>query len=300
MNFKQDDKALHLAEKALEKDLIKQYKTSLKSIQAELGVFFTKYASGDSMTHADATKFNRLAKLEKEIARELSVLTATNKKTITNGLTNLYDETYFRAAFQFEKGVQAKLGYTTLNQKAVIAAIQNPISGLTLNERLAKNKADIIIGIKQDLTQGIIRGDSYQSISRTLQDRLEKDAAKATRVVQTEGNRIINAARNEATEHAMEVGVKGRKIWVSSLDDSTRDNHGELDGKAADEDGLFYISGGSAAHPGDFGIAEEDINCRCTTRFEIEGFEPTVRRIQGEGVVPYKNYEEWKTAKDAD
>ncbi len=296
MNFKADDISLWKQEASLEKQVISQYKKSLSSIQSLLGGFFTKYADGNEMTYADAAKFNRLARLELEMINELKAMGVTNKKAISSGLASIYDESYYRTAFQFEKAAQAALGYGQLKKSLVVAAIQNPISGLTLNERLEKNRYEIIMKIKEQLVQGLIRGDSYPNISRALQDVLEKDAAKATRLVQTEANRVLNAARGEAIDTAQEAGVKGSKIWVATLDDATRDTHGDLDGEAADEDGLFWVGGYSASMPGDTGAPEEDINCRCTTRFEITGYGPEVRRIRGEGIVSYKTWKEWKNA----
>lgn len=36
-------------------------------------------------------------------------------------------------------------------------------------------------------------------------------------------------------------------------------------------------------------------NCRCTMRFEIEGFPPLVRRSRDDGVIPYQTYNDWRT-----
>jgi hypothetical protein len=41
------------------------------------------------------------------------------------------------------------------------------------------------------------------------------------------------------------------------------------------------------------GIGLLSHNCRCTTRAEFKGFEPTVRRAKGEGIINYKTYDEW-------
>jgi hypothetical protein len=38
-------------------------------------------------------------------------------------------------------------------------------------------------------------------------------------------------------------------------------------------------------------------NCRCDIRFEIEGFEPTIRRSREDGIVPYQTYDTWKEDK---
>lgn len=56
------------------------------------------------------------------------------------------------------------------------------------------------------------------------------------------------------------------KEWLDSSDKDVRDTHRELD--RADpipvEQNFVSSSGATAAFPGDFGVAEEDINCRCS------------------------------------
>jgi uncharacterized protein with gpF-like domain len=56
-----------------------------------------------------------------------------------------------------------------------------------------------------------------------------------------------------------------RRQWVSTRDDRTRESHIDLDGAPAEIGQPFEIDGESAMYPGDFGVPELDINCRCTT-----------------------------------
>ena len=67
-----------------------------------------------------------------------------------------------------------------------------------------------------------------------------------------------------------------------------------MDNVARDDDGMFRGAIGEAPYPGWEGLpAEERINCRCDIRFEIEGFEPDIRRSRDNGVLPYQRYEDW-------
>lgn len=288
-------RAINKMEKGLERDLAREYATALKGIRQEISGIYERYAAADgTLSYADMTRYNRLRTLEKDIAAELKALTGKTAKLTQTGLEAIYEESFYRTAFSLEKGVQAKLAFGKLNSKAVQAAVQNPISGLTLNERLARDRAAIILNCKATITQGIIRGSSYPEMSRELKRVFEGDLVKARRVVATEAHRVKEQARAEAIDHAVEQGVQLKKIWVATLDNLTRDGHGELDGQAADAEGLFHLNGLSAEYPGGFGDPAEDINCRCTVRVEIEGFEPTVRRVRGEGVISYESYADWR------
>jgi len=54
------------------------------------------------------------------------------------------------------------------------------------------------------------------------------------------------------------------KQWVATLDDRVRDTHLDLDGEIVPLGEPFTAGGYSAQNPGEFGIASQDINCRCT------------------------------------
>lgn len=54
------------------------------------------------------------------------------------------------------------------------------------------------------------------------------------------------------------------KEWHCMMLPTSRDSHIYLDGVTAPIDGEFYsINGGSTQFPGEWGIAEEDVNCLC-------------------------------------
>ena len=86
---------------------------------------------------------------------------------------------------------------------------------------------------------------------------------------------------------------------MSTLDGHTRDTHQQMDGVYADDDGIFHLpSGVSGEGPGLIPDPAESINCRCTVRLEIVGFEPDsriARRVGGDNeIISYKTYSEWK------
>lgn len=80
------------------------------------------------------------------------------------------------------------------------------------------------------------------------------------RIAATEAHRDANAA---AFDTAVQAGAK-TKTWHCMMLDSSRDTHVYLDGVEAPIDGYFYsFMGGQTQYPGQWGIAEEDINCLC-------------------------------------
>lgn len=89
-------------------------------------------------------------------------------------------------------------------------------------------------------------------------DRIKSTAENIART------EAIGAANGGTLEAWIKSGVVARKTWLASLDDRTRDSHREAHGQTVDLDEDFEVGGGHGPAPGQIGIAEEDIQCRCT------------------------------------
>jgi len=85
------------------------------------------------------------------------------------------------------------------------------------------------------------------------------------RIAETETHRIANAA---AFDTARKAGATS-KTWHCMMLPTSRDTHIYLNGVTAPIDGEFYsFKGGSTQFPGQWGIAEEDVNCLCWLTFD--------------------------------
>lgn len=101
------------------------------------------------------------------------------------------------------------------------------------------------------------RVEDYFSSGGTVDDLI--------RIAETEMHRDANEA---ALETAIRAGAK-TKTWHCTMLPTSRDSHIYLDGVTAPIDGEFYsINGGSTQFPGEWGIAEEDVNCLCWLTFD--------------------------------
>jgi SPP1 gp7 family putative phage head morphogenesis protein len=295
-----DDQADKLSE-LTEKELIKSYSLALKEIRAYMAEIYLKYGTEEGLWYTEMVKYNRLKTLEEELKQRLMELTGKNAKTLEQSLKDIYELSYYTTGYSLDTASYEQvggIGYMPVREETVIASIQNPISGLTLSERLEKNRMNLIYSVKQELTQGLILGESYAKMAKRLKDTFEGDAAKAIRVVQTESHRVKNAGRFDSMQVAQAKGIQLKKKWVSTLDRKTRDRHRRLDGQTVNLDEPFKSGGAEALYPGSFGVAKQDINCRCTYISVIDGYEPSVRAARGEDgktkVIPYQTYDEWE------
>ena len=84
------------------------------------------------------------------------------------------------------------------------------------------------------------------------------------RIAETETHRDANES---AWVTARKAGAQ-TKTWHCMMLPTSRDSHIYLDGVTAPIDGEFYSpNGGSTQFPGEWGIAEEDVNCLCWLSF---------------------------------
>lgn len=296
--FKQGEQATDKLEQQAEKELINAYKSSLKDIRVELSTAHEKYAIAGVLTMAEMMKYGRLVKLEKAIAEIVKAVTFSEAKITKKAIRDIFAESYYRAAFAMETDAEVSLGFTVLNSKAIESAVLSPLDRISWPERVKDNAQVMAKQIRSEITRGIIQGHSYDKTAKAVTQRVNVGASKAIRIVQTETHRAVSQGTQASFEQAAAKGLIFKRVWVATLDGRTRDSHRSLDGQKVDIDQPFTIRGYSAMYPGGFGIASEDINCRCTVRAEIEGMEPSLRRARDEKtgknvVIPNTTYQEW-------
>jgi len=139
----------------------------------------------------------------------------------------------------------------------VVAFLDN-IAG----ERSALMNGTTRKNLRATLSEGVGLGENLSKLQdRVMAAVVDAGAVRAETIARTE----IVRASNFATEEAfLQAGVT-EKEWLATQDDRTRDSHAEMDGQKVPV-GEDFVSpdGYSAQYPGDFGVAEEDINCRCS------------------------------------
>ena len=127
--------------------------------------------------------------------------------------------------------------------------------------------------IRETLAEGTAAGEGVRDLAKRIEGVYDDaDRRRATVIARTEVNGGANWATTDAYRHS---GVVTRRTWIATRDERVRDSHADMDGEETDLANPFALVSGdnrgeTADQPGDFGIAEEDINCRCTTVAVIE------------------------------
>lgn len=282
-------KSLEKASLRKEKDIAKRYAALYQEINQTISKYVSRYEKDGLLTYHEMAKHNRLEKLLKDVNKLINGADTGLRNEIHGHLRSQFKESYYQSAFILETGSKAKLGYTTVKDEVLDAAINNNFNGLTLNERLSKRRGDLIYSMRESITRGLVEGQTYRGMANIIKDELEGDLVKANRIVRTESHRIRESGGLESVLHAKSKGVIMTKTWNTVSDERVRDRHAKLDGVTIDADEQFEVNGYKADAPTLFGVAELDINCRCFLSYEIV----KVEKPEHEEIADL-NYAEWQ------
>ena len=294
MSLEADEKKRELyfarIEKQYEKEVASIFKTALNEIRVEMSKIYERYAVDGVLTRAQMTQYNRLATLEQNIRDIMHPAARQATRLIDKLKPEEYGEAFFRTGWAMDNASGVALKWGPLNKEAVVTALENPFFD-------AAKKAywfNVDNRISVALNNGLALGQSYPQMMADLKDMVNRDNYEIMRVLRTELHNSQEAGTADGYDEALAQGIQGRVVWISTLDGRTRESHQAMDGVYRDDDGMFRGAIGEAPYPGWEGLPpEERISCRCDIRFEIEGFEPDIRRSRDDGIIPYQPYDDW-------
>lgn len=189
------------------------------------------------------------------------------------------------------------ISFALLREEELKTIIETPVANFKLSERINDGVVpDLKRNIKNELTRLFLIGLSYPKVSARLAELGYSSYRRALNITRTEAGRVQAVARQKSQLEAEKLGIEFEKQWVATLDKRTRHNHQELDGQRVKPSGYFEINGHKALQPHMFGIASEDIACRCRTISRLKGDDTILLRRDNmtKKVVEYKNYREWE------
>lgn len=133
--------------------------------------------------------------------------------------------------------------------------------------------------IRTVLSRAVEEGHGYERMAKEIGHVFDvAEGSRAMMIARTEVHRASNFAGLEGYKQA---GVE-KKEWQTSISDTSRETHIEMNGQVVDIDENFTSpDGGSAPYPGEFGEAGEDVNCQCGVLPVVNerSLRPVVRRV---------------------
>lgn len=247
------DKVATKVEKEVMKKLSALYRDAFRSIEKEVNDFMMKYAVDHKLDYATVTqmltpidlaeynekiqelhamyrdtkseyikieierlkarsKITRLRALQDAINVELCKVTHEYQMTLEDTLIGLFSDQYAKACELM--GVMAP----GIPREAVKTIIEYPYAGKMFSDRIWDNKDALVKYIQQDLTVGIIRGDSIQKMARQLKKDLKVLYYQAERLVRTETNYAMNQAHLKGYKDS---GVVEKYEFLAAIDSRT-------------------------------------------------------------------------------
>lgn len=172
--------------------------------------------------------------------------------------------------------IRAAFGRTALAWGMISLAWDPTRERRMVDEQLGSMITGVYTTLQRDVRVQVLAGlDRGASVSEIAADILATDGAvfnmaRAQTIARTETTRSIEAGNRAAHEALAAAGTSIKVEWLSSRDTVVRPDHVLLDGQKIDVGTNFVVplpspyAGAEGPHPGGFGIAELDINCRCT------------------------------------
>ena len=188
-----------------------------------------------------------------------------------------------------------------LNQEQVLNALTTDSKlSKPLSERLSEDIKTLKRKVSSEISRGIANNFSYTEIAKNLRGVSNVGMNNAYRIARTEGHRIQNQSSMDAANKAKQNGADVVKQWDATMDSRTRPHHRQLDGQIRELDKPFEIAGRKAMYPSGFGIAAEDILCRCVLlqrakrALDDDELQTLKERAEFYGINKTKDFDEFK------
>lgn len=282
-----------------EEKIIRQLKQNYRDALAEIKTKVRKMEESPSFQGKNAYQMKYQMMLEAQLQTILHKLGEQNVEDMTGYLDGVYREAYLGCLYGMHgDGVDLLL---QVDETKVQKCINKDTKDLKFSQRLYENVDQLKGTVKAEIARGFSSGRDYASIARQISIKAGISLSRACIIARTEGHRVTSESEMECMTTAKSKGADVVKEWISTLDSVTRATHVELDGQVRELEEEFVIpsSGARAMYPGGFGIAKEDIQCRCCmnqrARWNLDSEEYRYSRAAGEVVsIKSGSYREWK------
>jgi phage portal protein BeeE len=137
------------------------------------------------------------------------------------------------------------------------------------------------VRLREQIGAAVREGKQWREIQTLVRDFFEGRRANSMTIARTE----VSGPYNRAQYETWRLGGVTRKFWLTMQDDAVRDSHVHAGERYSEEksigiDEQFQVGSGFCMVPGETGLAEEDINCRCQVLPDLGAFEEGIQAIR--------------------
>lgn len=251
-------------EEKLRKELLTVYKEAEKQVSEQIAYL---EAFGDIQSKIYQLKYQKY--LKQQFDKIIDALKSKQYDKLNTYIDEAYRTRFIGTLYDIQ-GQGVPLLFPIDEGQVIDAVMINSKISKVLYDHLKEPFEKLKETIRREVARGIATGQSVPQIATFVSKKMTGSYKKpmgqyayATRIARTEAHRVAEQAADDVRRKAIDAGAEIVKEWCSILDIHTRDDHAALNGQIRDIDEPFEIKGQQAQFPGDFGIARQDINCRC-------------------------------------
>lgn len=277
--------------KGIYKECFDEVVTELEKIEEILNNYTDKMSKTERMKLWEEQ--DRLSNLLISLSEDIANSNQFATRIINDDMLNVYNVNYQFGNYLLEKESKKVLELQLYN-KAIIKELlkddSNPFYKIALSE--LEDKERIYRGLKNSFIKSIRLGESIDKITRRIKGIINKNENDSRRIARTETTRLESIGRQEAFKKGEEMGLKLKKVWISTNDKRTRDSHALLMGKAIPLNARFS---NGLRYPADYnGQASEVCNCRCTHIVEFVEVEKGSKLKELDKELEHETFLNWR------
>lgn len=187
------------------------------------GTYTQQLKNASARVHID-----RLEALRYQLAHHIEKLAAKSNTRLTEVLQDIYPDAHLKTAYE----VQKKKGFDAFSripEADVERILKKPwvSDGQNFSDRIWRDKEKLLQVLQGELTRGLIRGESYASMTKRIVDRMHVSIGAASRLVETEAAFFSTRGQMQAFK---DLGVEEYE-FVATLDSRTSEKCRDMDGK---------------------------------------------------------------------
>ncbi|MFC3802702.1 minor capsid protein [Cohnella sp. GCM10012308] len=174
-------------------------------------------------------RVSRLEALQLQMRQHVETLTAKRHTGTAGALGGIYKDGYYRTVFELQQGVGIGSSFAKLDSRQVDKLLVTPWApdGSNFSARIWGDRTKLVAELQTTLTQGLIRGDSSDTMIDQIQARMGVSRSAAASLVLTESAYFAGQSRADGYR---ELGVESYK-FTATLDRRTSTICRDMDGK---------------------------------------------------------------------
>lgn len=173
---------------------------------------------------------SKLEALKLQMHQQVEELTGKKAKGITDLMSDIYSDTFYKTAFEIQKGFGVATNFAKLDKKVIDKILVKPWAsdGSNFSERIwGSHRAQLVNKLHEGLTINLIQGKPPDNLIKEIANTFEVDRKRAATLVFTEKAYFQSLAQHDSFKN---LGIEEYEI-VATLDTKTSEICREMDGR---------------------------------------------------------------------